>query len=206
MKTERELFNDALSAQDDAYLDAEAQLRGRGAAAVAELSRHLADPAPLPRLLARTLTPWIEGKAPDNDKALAYLEALPGQIAETPAQVPRTGGVPVYLGRHFQDRVVEVLALRLVKVPSLPRWYALGVILYLGQQRKASVTEALLRFAIETRTPERRRYAADALRAIGDPELPRKLAAERARLATRAEPLPAEVEATTSPLPPSTKP
>ncbi|WIG93441.1 hypothetical protein [Myxococcus sp. SDU36] len=206
MKTERELFNEALSTQDDAYLNAEAQLRRRGAAAVAELRRHLADPAPLPRLLARTLIAWVEGKAPDNDKALAYLEALPRQIAKTPVLAPSPSGISSYLGRHFQDRVVEVLALRLVKVPSLPRWYALGVIFYLGQQRKASVTEALLRFAIETRIPESRRHAADALRAIGDPELPRKLAAERARIAAHAEPLPAEVEATTAPLPPDKQP
>ncbi|NVJ00055.1 hypothetical protein HV824_18255 [Myxococcus sp. AM009] len=156
MKTERDLFNEALSTQDDAYLDAEAQLRRRGAAAVAELSRHLADPAPLPRLLARTLIPWVEGKTPDNDKALAYLEALPRHIAKTPVLAPSPSGIASYLGRHFQDRVVEVLALRLVKVPS--------------------------------------------------PELPRKLAAERARIAAHAEPLPAEVEATTAPLPPDKQP
>ena len=78
---------------------------------------------------------------------------------------------------------MEILALRLVKVPSLPRWYALGVLLYLGEQRQSGVTGALLRFAVDTADPERRRCAVEAIGKIADPNVRTKVEAERARVA-----------------------
>ncbi len=213
MTSPRDLFDLAMAAKDEAYLDAEKQLRAAGTAAVGELRRHQADAEPIACLFADTLIPWIEGASPDNDAALAYLDELPVRIARTPAGTPRADGIPWYLRRHYQDRVVPIMALRLVMVPSLPRWYALGVASYLGEQRNRTATSALVRFAVETREPaglgrprprspadeERWRLAVDAIKEIADPDLRSKLEAERACLARRGRRLPVDIDALAPP-------
>lgn len=172
------------------YLDAERQLLDGGPAALAVLRGHLDHSDPIGRMITRQLLDRMEGRASDIEPALAYLDGLPARIERTPLPAPPPSGVATYLGEHFQARVADFLALRLVKETQAPHWRVMAVLLYLRQQALPSTTTALVRFAADTRNEEWRETAVSAIRAIGDPALQPKLLAEGERLQRRGRELP----------------
>lgn len=183
-------FAEAVTAMGKDYLDAEKKLRDAGAAAGPALRAQENHPDPVGRLLARCLADWVEGKAPNNDKALQHLDELPARKARTVMQVPSPSGTAAYLTKHFGASVVDCLALRLVKAVDWPHWRVMAVLLYLQQHKPPTATAALVRFVAETSNDEHRDLALQVLKEVDDPDLAAKIAFERARLAKVKKALP----------------
>lgn len=184
------VFATAVREHGPDYLDAERQLLDGGPAAQAVLRGYLDHSDPIGRMIARQLLDRMEGRAPDVAPALAYLDGLPARIERTPLPAPPPSGVAIYLSEHFQARVADFLALRLVKETQAPHWRVLGILLYLRQQALPSTSTALVRFAADTRDETRREAAVAAIQAIDDPALQAKLLAERERAQQRGDELP----------------
>lgn len=187
------VFQAAAASRGDPYLEAESQLRDGGTAAAEVLQGYREHPEPIARLLATTLLKWVRGQAPEYQAALEYLEYIPKRLAKTPVGAPPPTGVANELGERFGGRAADFLALRLVKETDWPRWKSLGVLLYLQRQTSPITTAALLRFVADSDDAEMRRFGAEAITAIDDPDLAGKLAVERARLEAQRRPLPAEL-------------
>jgi hypothetical protein len=185
------IFEKAILSTGREYLAAEQQLMQGGTYAAETLSKNLQHPDPLARLTAKVLLEWMEGKAPEYQAALEYLDYIPKRLAETPAGAPRPIGVANDLNERFGGRVAEFLALRLFKEADWPRWKILGVLFYLKEQHMVSTTEALIRFASDTQNDEWRKIAIEAINAAHDPDLQNKLAAERQRIEPEKRTLPA---------------
>lgn len=193
--TMEQLLDDAVRSRGADYLRSEAALRAGGAAAAAALLQiHRRDADPLVRLIVGVLQVWAGAQSAEYDAALDWLAQLPRRFERTPLGEPPPVGVANELSERYGARVVELLALRLVKQPTWPRWCTLGVLLYLEQQRRATSTDALLQFAADTGDAEARSLALQALRAVADPAQPAKLQALRQRLAAAGRALPAELE------------
>ena len=173
------------------YLALEERIRGGGEEAVAALRRHLADPDPVRQLMARTLLAWMEGRAPECPAALEFLDNLAARLAKTPVGNPPPVGVAAELADRFGPRAAECLALRLVKETAWPHWRVMGVIFYLKNQKVPATTSALIRFAATTTNTTWQQGAVDAIEAIRDPEVSRKVDLERQRLASERKDLPA---------------
>ncbi len=125
---------------------------------------------------------------------MEYMDKKAEQVRRTAAMYPRSDGLANTLSESYGGRVADFLATRLVTSSHWPHWKAAGVILYLEQQRIPSTTEALIRFAAETRSKQLRDGAIDSVRRMRDAELPSKLRAEQARLWSRKhEEFPAEL-------------
>ena len=186
-----ELFQEASYSSGRLYLESETKLRKSGDAALPTLRSNLQNSDPLARLIAKCLRDLLEGRAPDYEPALNYLDSLPQRLARTPITSPPPTGVAAYLTQHFGARVVEFLALRLVKETDWPHWRVMGVIFYLKDQGSPSTTAALLRFATDTRSEEWRSAAIEAIRATKDPDLSAKIAAERQRVEQQKKAFPA---------------
>ena len=176
------VFLKALASQNQDYLDAEQQLLHGGQEAMTTLRANLACPDLVGQLIARQLLARMEGKAPDVQPALAYLDDLPQSLARTPISAPSPMGVAAYLGMHFDARVADFMAVRLVKITQDPRWRVSGMLLYLKQEAQPSTTAALIRFAAETPNDEWRKVAVEAIEDIDDPALQTKLQFERQRM------------------------
>jgi hypothetical protein len=183
------LFETALNATGSEYLAAENELRREGPGVEPVLRRHLQHPDPAARLLAQVLLDGRGARAADDQSAWEYLEYLPARLARTPITAPSPTGIADYLQLHYGPRVANLLALHLLKFPNWPRWRVLGVLFYLREQKQASVTAALLRYAAETSNAEGAMEAVRAIQAAADPDLPVKLAAERDRLKTLRKPI-----------------
>jgi hypothetical protein len=184
------MFEAAVTSTGPAYLDAEQRLRDAEAAAVPVLEKNLHRSDPIARLVARVILDWLQGSATNFQDALDYLDYLPERIAHTPMGDPRPDGVAGYLSDTFEARVVELLALRLVKGIDWPQWRVYGVLFYLKEQARPSTTEALLRFTVETQNDDARSDALDAIRASHDRGLKSKIAAERIRALALKLPFP----------------
>ena len=129
----------------------------------------------------------------DYKQAFEYLERLPAKMAKTVIGSPSGVGVEGYLTLHFEGRLAELLALRLIKEPEWPHWEVVAAILYLQTHKVSATTGALIRFAIEAPSDQQRKLAIDAIHAIGDPELGAKLTYELARAKSLNLRVPAEV-------------
>jgi hypothetical protein len=184
------MFETAVTSTGQAYLEAEKKLRDAGASAEPVLQKNLHRTDPIARLVARVILDWLQGSATDFQDALDYLDYLPERIAHTPMGDPSPVGIQGTLSDRFEARLVDLLGLRLVKGTDWPQWRVGGVILYLQEQARPSSTEPLLRFVVETRNDEWRRFALDAARASHDPDLKAKIAAERIRALALKLPFP----------------
>lgn len=182
------LFDEAVEAVGQDYLDREAKLRS---ADPALLRANVGHEDPVGRHLAEVLVHWVETSPKDNQAALDYLDSVGGYFGKTPAGEPDPSGVESYLTLHFKERVTGLLALRLAKARGWPEWRTHGVLLYLHTHKAPSFTGPLARFAAETADPKAREFAVNLLRASGDPSLRGKLAWEQARAAKAKRPYPA---------------
>lgn len=188
-------FASAAVSTGTSYLGHEVALRLGGQPAIDVLGRHLKDSDPIVRLLARVLLPWARGRKAEYDLALAHLDNLPTYLASTPAGQPRPSMVRTYLTEEHGPRLAELIALRLVKEASPRKWRVLGFVLYLGDQRVHSTSEALIRFAAETQDETWRSFAVKALASYGDPNLPRKIRAEANQARAAGRDLPSDLKA-----------
>jgi len=171
------------------YLELEERIRGGGEPSIAALRGHLADPDPVQQLMARVLLAWMEGRT-ECPAALEFLDNLAARLAKTPVGNPPPVGVVAELDDRFGPRAAECLALRLVKDTSWPHWRVMGVIFYLKGQKLPATTSALIRFAATTTNKDWQNGAIEAITAIRDPELSRKIDLERQRLASQRKDLP----------------
>lgn len=182
------LFQRALVSEDEAYLNAEARLMESAREAPGSLGR-LAPDDPVGRLLARVLES-AEERAADVEEASRYLDEAERWFARTVVGVPRVDAVVENLTRQHGGRLAEVLALRLVRVPSAPEWRARTALAYIERHPTPTVTEAVVRFATTTQLPQHQAAVARTLAAIDDPAMGSKVAAERERLARSGRSLP----------------
>ncbi len=175
----------ALAASGQRYLNLELDLRHeeRGEPARSQAFRDAATSHtdPIGRLLAQVVLDWGGSRTEDYKAALAFLDYIPLRFKRTALGFPRPSGVEWYLTEHFANRVVELLALRLVQDAGWPNWKVVGIISYLETHKKPSTTAALIRFAIETKQDEWRQFALEAIRAFNDPDLQEKVMFEIAR-------------------------
>jgi hypothetical protein len=162
-----ELFQQAYSLVGRPYLRCEQMLRDRGDEALTFL-RQKQDEAedPFEQFMAATIADWIEGKGEEFRPAMAQLDELEIQVKRTPAGAPRADIVEGVLTQFAEDRLVNFIALRLVKETYWPLWKSLGAILYLEQHRATSALPALERHAMTTRDPDERSLALEAIAAI----------------------------------------
>lgn len=192
------LFDTAVQSHGQAYLDADRKLRAGGIAAEMVLRANLHHADPVARMLARTTLDWFEGSAKDYQDTLDYLDYLPARLSRTPITVPWPDGVGAYLTQHFEGRVADFLAVRLVKGTDWEEWRVAGVLYYyLKEQARPSTTEPVLRFAVETKNDEWRGWAIETIQASKDPDLKNKLDVERRRTQALAIPFPAALAALT---------
>ncbi len=173
------VFEEAVNSSGPGYEEAERKLRDARAGALPTLRRNLHHSDPVARLIARVILDWFEGSAQDYQAALDYLDYVPRRLARTPIGNPSPLGVAAYLTQHFGARVVDLLAVRLVKGTDWPHWRVMAVLFYLRDHARPSITEVLLRFAAGTQNDEWRGAAIDAIRAAQDPDLRAKIEAER---------------------------
>jgi hypothetical protein len=183
-------FDQALRRFDDEYREAEAALRAGGAEAQAVLRARTQEPNGVTRLLARTLLAWSEGRAPDNDEALAGLDEQEKEMLDSPARTPSPSGIAYFLKNRFGASVVDVLALRLLKELDWPRWKILGVLMYLEEHDPATVGTALVRFVTITRDADGRQLALNILGALPAAERAAWVREEEAWAASRHDRLP----------------
>jgi hypothetical protein len=189
------LFEKASASRGLEYLRQEMELRQQGQAAEAVLRDSLQRRDPIDRLLAQVLLNWTGAQGADYQAALDYLDYLPARLARTPITSPSPSGIAAYLRLHFESRVADLLALRLVKGSDWPRWRMMGVLFYLEERKLPATTEALIRFAEEARDPEWASKAVQVIRAVEDPELRAKIAAERKRAEAVGRPFPSALAA-----------
>jgi hypothetical protein len=188
------LLRRALAAEDEAYLTAERALREAPERADV-LGEALGDPDPVARLLAGVALEWGEAEDHPFGSALRRLDDLERRFARTAARTPPVQFVVDELSARYGGRLAELLALRLVKQPEQAPWRVMASLGYLERHPTPAVTEALIRFAARATSPKLQQAAARVLAGLGDPALPRKLAAERARLASQGIPIPAALAA-----------
>jgi hypothetical protein len=172
------------------YLALEERIRAGGQESLVALRRHLADPDPVNQLMASSLLAWMEGRAPECQASLEFLDAFARKLAKTPVGNPPPVAVAAELADRFGPRAAECLAVRLVKETDWPQWRVMGIIFYLRDQRVPATTSALIRFAATTTNPTWQKAAVEAIEEIRDPELSRKLELERQRLALARKDLP----------------
>ena len=186
----KQLLDTALQAEDRAYLVAEARLRA-APDAVPELRARLQSADYFERAFCKVMLDWIEGRAQENDAALAYFPAIAEEKKMTPAVSPRPAIVARDLSLRFSGRVAEFLAIRLTKELDWPQWQVTGVLLYLTEQRQPATAAALVRFAADQRREAWHQMAITALKAMNDPAIRDKVRAERLRREAMKQPVPA---------------
>ena len=175
-------FENALINSEQAYLDEENALRSGGAEAVSVLTAKREHGDPVGRFMANCLLDWIEGRQPENEAALAYLDGLPAKLELTPIVAPSPTGSAAYLTQTFGPNVAEMLALRLLKGTDWPHWRVMSVLFYLKENAMPSTSVALIRYAGEVENEEWREASIEAISAANDPDLEAKLTAERERI------------------------
>lgn len=176
------IFDKAMSSYDQVYINAEETLLNGGQAAVITLQKQVQSPDPIACLIAKTLLKRIQNQAPEQQKALDYLEHIPKRLAKTPRGKPSPQGVANDLNENFGDLVLDILSLRLVKQTEWPAWQTKGVLFYLRDNNKASTFSALIRFAAETKNKEWQELVINILKTGNDKNLKEKLTFERKRI------------------------
>jgi hypothetical protein len=188
------LFQRALVTEDEAYLMTERALLEAPEHTEA-LTQALEHPDPVARLTANVMLEWGEAEGdPAQDHpftaALRDLDDAERRFADTAAQTPPVRGAVEQLSARYGGRLAELLALRLVKQPGQASWRVLTTLAYLDGHKTPAVTEALIRFAAHTPSPKLQRMTAAVIAGLGDPQLRRKLTAERERLAAQGAAMP----------------
>jgi len=176
------LFETAAENSGQVYLEAEQKLRNAESEALPMLRANLQNQDPIIRLFASVLVNWIEGRSPDNQAALDYLEYIPKRAAETPLGVPPPDGVAAELTYRFGARVVDLAAVRLVKETNGPQWRTESFLLYLAEHKSPSATAALIRFAADTQNTKWQDIAVETIKQTDDRDMRLKIASERQRL------------------------
>jgi len=189
----QESFAAAIVAQAEDYRALEDELR-RHPDTAAWLAAAPPWTDPLEALLARVIHAWIHDPS-DQRAALAYLDAEPGRFEGAPMRGPIPLGTADDLLSVFGDRIVPLIALRLLKDTDDPPWRVLAEIFYLGVAQDPQATVPLIRFVVTTPSERQRHYGARALRDIRDPDLVAKLRAEQRAAMARGSAWPAELEA-----------
>jgi len=164
------------------YIKKETQLRQGGNHAISALKARLSDKDAFTRFYANTLINWMEGRSPNNDKALGYLDNLPAKLAKTPITSPSPSGAAAYLSLHYQSSVADILTIHLIKLPDLPPWRTASILLYLEEQKLKEVTDLLLRFISETKNDDYVDVVLSTIDATNDPLLGAKILQEEIRL------------------------
>jgi hypothetical protein len=199
--TLQEALEAAITTRGSTYLEAERRLREGGPEAAALLRKNLAQADPVARMVVQTLLDWYVGHAGDYKGVLDYFEWIVKWDASTVVGTPRADGTEGYLSQEYGARLTHFLAVRLLKEgDDLPRWKLGATVLYLRAHPTPSVTEVLLRYAVETKNEDwqgllPRMQTIETIVAIKDPKLQQKLEAERARCKNLGVPFPAELEA-----------
>jgi len=187
------LVNKALNSRGREYFETERAYRlSGGLPPDPELPSPNADP--LSTLILHVLRQWKQPEAEEYDRALGYLDTLPAQLAPTPITGPSPSGVAAYLSLHFGSRVADLMAVHLIKQTDWPSWRVSGVLLYLREEARPSITPALIRFASETREQRWGAVALEAIRAANDPDLSVKVYAEELRAAKENRPMPSTLQ------------
>jgi hypothetical protein len=182
------VFRRAMISEGDAYLMAESELRDSPESAPV-LRAHLSDPDPIGRPAAGVVLEWSESAGDELTQAMQYLDDLQRRFAPTVLGAPPVTGVIQNLTTKFGGRLAELLALRLVQQPQ-PSWRVLTTLGYLDRHKNPATTEALIRFAAQTREPRLQQLVAQVVANLGDPALAQKLQAERDRLVAQGGALP----------------
>jgi hypothetical protein len=187
------IFESAFMATGDQFVSFEQQL-ATNSLALSVVKAKQEHPDPVARLFARYLLVWQTNGGKEFLEAMEYIDKKAERVRPTPAMYPRSDGMANTLSETYDGRVAAFLATRLITSSNWPHWKAAAVILYLGQQRIPSTTEALIRFAAEARSKELREVTVGSIRQMRDAELPSKLRAEQARLwSRRHEEFPSEL-------------
>jgi hypothetical protein len=189
------IFARAVVSTGDVYLDAEARLRAIGDEGLSVARSAGESLNPVERLLGQVILERGGERAREFDEVLAYLDGIGAWAAKTPRGEPSIDGIPIHLHQQYGDRVAPLLALRLIKCPQLPRWYAFGVIAYLVRERTPESTDALIYYVLGEPKQDRRRQAAAALITAADPLLYTKLRAARIRVFAVGDGWPEELRA-----------
>lgn len=186
------LFDEAVLATGQAYLDTEAALRAVGdqLAPVLAARQRVADP--IAQLLADVLTQAAAGKAAAQLGAIKYLDEIGEKMRPTALGKPSPIGVAKYLAKHFADGVVELLALRLSKETDWPYWREAGVLLYLDLHAASHplITVPLVRFAVRSSHGDLREQVVTSLEKQEDAVLLDRLRQERESAHTVGQPWP----------------
>ena len=189
------IFEEAVHAKRDMYLEKEQKLYKNADKARAMLHQKTAHPDPIARLLASVLLSWFDDRQQEYLQALSYLsDYAPTYFAKTPLGSPPPEGVASFLAQHYQNRVARLLTLRLVKSEKWPEWKVKGIIIYLKQQKDKSTIEGLIRFAAETQNDEWRELAIEAITEIRHPKLSIFIETERKRFEESGIPFPKKVD------------
>lgn len=160
------LVEQVIAARGDDYLQSERALRADPASAASALRARLQDPDPVARFICATLLDWVDGKAPDNDAALQYLDAVEKRYARTPVGNPPPTGVARYLVENHAGKVAPVLMLRLIKADDWPHWRVMAVLFYLQQFPDKALLAPLAQFAAITGEAEWRDEAVETINVI----------------------------------------
>jgi hypothetical protein len=184
------LVDKALNGRGREYFEAERAYRLAGDLSALPQAPSAANMDPLSTLILQVLRQWKQPEAKEFDQALEYLDTLPSRIAKTPITSPSPSGIAGYLSMHFGWRVADLMAVHLIKQTDWPQWRVSGVLLYLREQARPSITAALIRFASETQDKRWIAVALETIRAAKDPDLPAKVYAEERHAAKESRPLP----------------
>jgi hypothetical protein len=191
----REMFNVALNATGQVYQEAEKALLTGGTPAEEELRLNLTNTDPVARAIARTTLAMIQGRAPENAKALQMIEWAKSDFAPTILLTPPPRAVGGRLLESFADKPAEYLALQLLKQEDWPEWQTLGVLDYLKRVKSSRSVASVIRLAAETQDPKLFAEAIETIRSIGDPKTREKVGAEMQRAKKQNKRLPPELVA-----------
>lgn len=156
----------AITAKGGDYLQSEHALLAQRADAAVALRQRLQDTDPIARFVVKTLLDWVEGRAPDNEAALQFLDATEKRLAKTAAGSPAPTGVASYLAEHYAGRVAPVLTLRLIKDESWTQWRVGAALFYVQQYPDKELLAAIKYFAATTNEREWRHEAANTIKVI----------------------------------------
>jgi hypothetical protein len=184
------LIDKALNSKGREYFEAERAYRLAGGSPALPVAPSANNLDPLSALILHVLGQWRQPEAQEFDQALEYLDKLPARLAETPITSPSPSGIAGYLSMHFGSRVADLMAVHLIKQTDWPRWRVSGILLYLREQPRPSITAALIRFVSETRDKKWIEVALETIRAANDPDLAAKVYAEERHAAKERRTLP----------------
>jgi hypothetical protein len=184
------LIDKALNSNGREYFESESAYRLAGGSPALPGAPSANNLDPLSALILHVLGQWRQPEAQEFDQALEYLDRLPARLAETPITSPSPAGIAGYLSMHFGSRVADLMAVHLIKQTDWPRWRVSGILLYLREQPRPSITAALIRFVSETQDKKWIEVALETIRAANDPDLAAKVYAEERHAAKEHRTLP----------------